>query len=70
MNTNVMSVDKISRLDGISFIHTKAAGMTVREMISELKKYPPDEKIYMYDENGDLYNIVRVMKDKRRLVVF
>lgn len=29
MNTNVMSVDKISRLDGISFIHTKAAGMTV-----------------------------------------
>lgn len=70
MNTNVISVDKISRLDGISFIHTKAAGMTVRDMIRELKKYSPDEKVYMYDEDGDLYNIVRVMKDKRRLVVF
>lgn len=70
MNTNVMSVDKISRLDGISFIHTKAAGMTVREMIRELKKYSPDEKIYMYTENGDMVHVCRVMKDKRRVVLF
>lgn len=73
MSVNCININKLShssRFDGISHIHTKIRRMTVAQLIGELKKYSPDEKVYMYDEDGDLYNIVRVMKDKRRLVVF
>lgn len=67
---NAISVDKINRISDNLCIRTKPNGLTVREMITELKKYSPDEKVYMYDENGDIYNIVRIMKDKRKLVIF
>lgn len=45
-------------------------GITVKQLIGELKKYNPEDKVYMYNSEGDLYNIVRVMKDKSKLVVF
>lgn len=71
MSANCININKLSsRFDSTSYVHTKPNGITVKQLIGELKKYNPEDKVYMYDENGDLYNIVRVMKDKRRLVMF
>lgn len=71
MSANCININKLSsRFDSTSYVHTKPNGITVKQLIGELKKYNPDDKVYMYDSEGDLYNVVRIMKDKSKLVVF
>lgn len=70
MSANCININKLSsRFDSTSYVH-KPNGITVKQLIGELKKYNPEDKVYMYDSEGDLYNVVRVMKDKSKLVVF
>lgn len=67
---NAVNVNKIQGIHGGKFTHTKPSGMTVHDLVWELQKYPSDEMVYMYTENGDMVHVCRVMKDRRRLVLF
>lgn len=44
------------------------SGMTVKQLIRELKNFPPDNKVIMYDPTGVVYPITFVLKDSSNKV--
>lgn len=67
---NVIQVEKIEGTPDRKRWQTYTQGMTVKDLMRELSKYPSDEKVYLYTEKGDFTFVCRLMKDNKRLVLF
>jgi plastocyanin len=68
----ITKVENIDRSPSRKRFATYIKGMTVEDMIHELKKYPPKAKVHTYTEDG-AYNLVcRVMQEgwHGKVVVF
>ncbi|MBR1578957.1 MAG: hypothetical protein IJ668_00435 [Selenomonadaceae bacterium] len=49
---------KILKLRGLY-----TSGMTVTQLIRELKNFPPDNKVIMYDPTGTVYPVTFLLRD-------
>ena len=63
-------VDKVADTPHRSYSMTNPNGMRVWEVIKWLKSFPEDAKVCMYADNGKMYQVSRVMRDGRKVVIF
>ena len=55
-------------LMSIHSIHKE--GLTVRKLIWELQKFPPDMKVTLYGRNGSMYDVIKAIQDGKKVALF
>lgn len=48
----------------------KKDGMTVRDLISQLRLLKMDSKVVYYDVNGGTHDVIQVIEDGRKVAIF
>ena len=68
----IINVENISGTPSMEHLATYIKGMTVEDMIHELKRFPPHAKLHTYTEDGKFNLVCRVMREGRngRVVIF
>ena len=61
-----IKVEKIPATPSKRIMHTYVNGMTVHDLIHELQKYNQNEIVYTYDQQGEYFPIVRLMREDNR----
>ena len=61
----MLDVAPVLRIRGL-----KKEGMTVRNLIHELRLLNQDSKVVYYDVNGKTYNVIQAIQDGRKVAIF
>lgn len=61
----MLDVAPVLRIRGL-----KKEGMTVRNLIHELRLLNQDSKVVYYDVNGKTYNVIQAIQDGRQVAIF
>ena len=61
----MLDVVPVLRIRGL-----KKEGMTVRNLIHELRLLNPNSKVVYYDVNGKTYNVIQAVQDGRQVAIF